>query len=76
LGFPPVAIGNLVFAGEAFVQDLKKSPSQMTGAWASGRIAGKKNFDKTGAGGSQGGRSGIGAAVELRVLANGTNAEC
>ena len=38
----PLVIGNLVFAGEAFVQDLKKSPSQMTGAWESGRIAGKK----------------------------------
>jgi hypothetical protein len=35
-----------VFAGEAFVQDLKKSPSQMTGAWESGRIAGKKILTK------------------------------
>jgi hypothetical protein len=39
-------IGNLVFAGVAFVQDLKKSPSQMTGAWESGRIAGKKILTK------------------------------
>jgi hypothetical protein len=42
----PLVIGNLVFAGEAFVQDLKKSPSQMTGAWESGRIAGKKILTK------------------------------
>jgi hypothetical protein len=37
----PLVVGNLVFTGEAFVQDLKKSPSQMTGAWESGRIAGR-----------------------------------
>jgi monoamine oxidase len=42
----PLVIGNLVFAGEAFVQNLKKSPSQMTGAWESGRIAGKKILAK------------------------------
>jgi hypothetical protein len=42
----PLVIGNLVFAGETFVQDLKKSPSQMTGAWESGRIAGKKILTK------------------------------
>jgi monoamine oxidase len=42
----PLVIGNLVFAGEAFVQNLKKSPSQMTGAWESGRIAGKKILTK------------------------------
>jgi monoamine oxidase len=42
----PLVIGNLVFAGEAFVQNLKKSPSQMTGAWESGRIAGKKILSK------------------------------
>ena len=38
--------GNLVFAGEAFVQNLQKSPSQMTGAWESGRIAGRKILKK------------------------------
>jgi monoamine oxidase len=42
----PLVVGNLVFAGEAFVQNLKKSPSQMTGAWESGRIAGKKILTK------------------------------
>jgi polyamine oxidase len=42
----PLVVGNLVFAGEAFVQNLKKSPSQMTGAWESGRIAGKKVLTK------------------------------
>ncbi len=42
----PLVIGNLVFAGEAFVQNLKKSPSQMTGAWESGRLAGKKILAK------------------------------
>lgn len=42
----PLIVGNLVFAGEAFVQNLKKSPSQMTGAWESGRIAGKKILSK------------------------------
>ena len=72
----PLVIGNLAFAGEAFVQDLKKSPSQMTGAWESGRHRGEEDFDKAGAGGSQGGRSGIGAAVELSVLANGTFETC
>jgi monoamine oxidase len=42
----PLVIGKLVFAGEAFVQNLKKSPSQMTGAWDSGRIAGRKILSK------------------------------
>jgi len=42
----PLVVGNLIFAGEAFVQNLKKSPSQMTGAWESGRIAGKKILTK------------------------------
>ena len=42
----PLVVGNLIFAGEAFVQNLKKSPSQMTGAWESGRIAGKKVLTK------------------------------
>jgi monoamine oxidase len=42
----PLVIGNMVFAGEAFVQSLKKSPSQMTGAWESGRIAGQKILRK------------------------------
>ena len=42
----PLVVGNLVFAGEAFVQNLKKSPSQMTGAWESGRIAAKKVLTK------------------------------
>jgi monoamine oxidase len=42
----PLVIGNMVFAGEAFVQSLKKSPSQMTGAWESGRIAGRKILRK------------------------------
>ena len=42
----PLVIGNLLFAGEAFVQNLKKSPSQMTGAWDSGRIAGRKILSK------------------------------
>jgi monoamine oxidase len=42
----PLVVGNLVFAGEAFVQNLKKSPSQMTGAWESGRIAGQKILRK------------------------------
>ena len=42
----PLVVGNLVFAGEAFVQNLKMSPSQMTGAWASGRIAGQKILRK------------------------------
>jgi hypothetical protein len=36
----------MVFAGEAFVQNLKKSPSQMTGAWESGRVAGRKILRK------------------------------
>jgi monoamine oxidase len=42
----PLVVGNMVFAGEAFVQNLKKSPSQMTGAWESGRIAGRKILRK------------------------------
>ena len=42
----PLVVGNLIFAGEAFVQNLKMSPSQMTGAWESGRIAGKKILTK------------------------------
>ena len=42
----PLVVGNMVFAGEAFVQNLKKSPSQMTGAWESGRIAGQKILRK------------------------------
>jgi monoamine oxidase len=42
----PLVIGNMVIAGEAFVQNLKKSPSQMTGAWESGRIAGQKILRK------------------------------
>lgn len=42
----PLVVGNLVFAGEAFVQNLKKSPSQMTGAWESGRIAARKILRK------------------------------
>ena len=64
----PLVIGNLVFAGEAFVQDLKKSPSQMTGAWESGRIAGKKIL--TSWRWRLAGRARwIGAAVELSVLA-------
>lgn len=42
----PLVVGNLVFAGEAFVQSLKKCPSQMTGAWESGRIAGQKILRK------------------------------
>jgi monoamine oxidase len=42
----PLVVGNLIFAGEAFVQNLKMSPSQMTGAWESGRIAGKKILRK------------------------------
>jgi monoamine oxidase len=42
----PLVVGNMVFAGEAFVQNLKKSPSQMTGAWESGRVAGRKILRK------------------------------
>ena len=42
----PLVVGNMVFAGEAFVQNLQKSPSQMTGAWESGRIAGRKILKK------------------------------
>ena len=42
----PLVVGNMVFAGEAFVQNLKKSPSQMTGAWDSGRIAARKILRK------------------------------
>jgi monoamine oxidase len=42
----PLVVGNMVFAGEAFVQNLQKSPSQMTGAWESGRIAGRKILRK------------------------------
>jgi monoamine oxidase len=42
----PLVVGNMVFAGEAFVQNLKKSPSQMTGASESGRIAGQKILRK------------------------------
>lgn len=42
----PLVVGNMVFAGEAFVQNLQKSPSQMTGAWESGRIAGRKVLRK------------------------------
>ena len=42
----PLVVGNVVFTGEAFVQNLTKSPSQMTGAWESGRIAGRKILRK------------------------------
>src|SRR6266478_2111510 len=41
-----------------------------------GTHRGEEDFDKAGAGDSQGGRRGIGAAVELNVLANGTNPKC
>jgi hypothetical protein len=41
-----------------------------------GTHRGEEDFDKAGAGGSQGGRSGIGAAVELNVLANDTIRTC
>jgi predicted NAD/FAD-dependent oxidoreductase len=37
-----------IFAGEAFVKNLKKSPSQMTGAWESARITGKALLKKLG----------------------------
>lgn len=35
----PLHCGSVIFAGEAFVADLRKSPSQMVGAWYSGRTA-------------------------------------
>ncbi len=54
----PLVVGNLVFAGEAFVQNLKKSPSQMTGAWESGRIAGKKILSKLALAARQAGETG------------------
>jgi hypothetical protein len=56
----PLVIGNLVFAGEALVQNLKKSPSQMTGAWESGRIAGKKILTKLALAARRAGEAGSG----------------
>lgn len=35
----PIVQGRMILAGEAFVADATFSPSQMAGAWASGRLA-------------------------------------
>lgn len=42
----PLVVGNLIFAGEAWVGDLKQGPTTMAGAFASGRIAAKKTLRK------------------------------
>lgn len=40
----PLVVGNLIFAGEAWVENMKKGPTTMAGAFTSGEIAAKKTL--------------------------------